>query len=177
MAILNVIKMGNPILREHAKELTPSEILSEETHQLLQDLYDTMKAEGGIGIAAPQVGISKSVALINIESGQSRYSEATEFPLLKIFNPKIKILDETLQGFWEGCLSVPGLRGYVERPRQVEISYLDENAEPQSIIAEDFLATVFQHELDHLFGKIYVDRIKDITLLSYDDELNQVLSK
>jgi len=177
MAVLNVIKMGNPILREEAKEFTKEEILSDETTQLIQDLYDTMKAEGGIGIAAPQVGISRSVALINIEDGQSRYSDAQEFPLLKIFNPKIKVLDETSQGFWEGCLSVPGLRGYVERPRKVEISFLNEKAEPQIIEVEDFLATVFQHELDHLFGKLYVDRIKDITLLSYDDELSQVLSK
>ena len=88
-----------------------------------------------------------------------------------IFNPKITVLDETEQGFWEGCLSVPGLRGFVERPRSIRVDYLDENAESMYIEIEDFLATVFQHELDHLIGKLYVDRMKDITTLMFEDEM------
>lgn len=174
MSALKVIKMGNPILRQIAKEMTIEEILSEETKKLIADLLDTMKAEGGIGIAAPQVGISKSICLIQIEESNPRYKEASNYPLTIIINPKITILDENLQGFWEGCLSVPHLRGFVERPRKVQIDYLDENARPQSIVAEDFLATVYQHELDHLFGKIYVDRVKSLELLMYQDELIQL---
>jgi peptide deformylase len=88
-----------------------------------------------------------------------------------IFNPKITVIDETEQGFWEGCLSVPGLRGFVERPRSIRVDYLDENAKSKSIEIEDFLATVFQHELDHLIGKLYVDRMKDITTLMFEDEM------
>ena len=88
-----------------------------------------------------------------------------------IFNPEITILDEAEQGFWEGCLSVPGLRGFVERPRKIRVDFLDENAENRSIEVEDFLATVFQHELDHLIGKLYVDRMKDIGTLMFEDEM------
>lgn len=173
MAIKKVIKMGNPILRQVARELTREEILSEETTQLFEDLYDTMKTEGGIGIAAPQIAVSKSVAIILIDKNNPRYKIETAFPLIKIINPKITILDQSLQGFYEGCLSVPGLRGFVERPRSVRIDFLDEFAMPQSIVATDFLATVFQHELDHLFGKIYIDRMTDISKLAFQDELIQ----
>jgi peptide deformylase len=87
-----------------------------------------------------------------------------------VINPKITVLDEKEQGFWEGCLSVPELRGLVHRPRKVQVDYLDEHANPRTIVAEDFLATVFQHELDHLGGKLFVDRIKDITKLAFLDE-------
>ena len=86
-------------------------------------------------------------------------------------NPKVSVVDKTEQGFWEGCLSVPGLRGFVERPRSIRVDFLDENAEPRTIEAEDFLATVFQHELDHLVGKLYVDRMKDIKTLMFEEEM------
>jgi peptide deformylase len=173
MAIREVTRMGNPVLREEAEELTAEEILSAETKELLQDMYDTMKAESGIGIAAPQIGVSKKVALIAVPEESERYPEAKESPMLYIFNPKITVLDEELQGFWEGCLSVPGLRGFVERPRKVQIDFLDINANSQSIVIEGFLATVFQHELDHLFGKLYVDRITDMSKLTFNEEFSK----
>ena len=88
-----------------------------------------------------------------------------------IRDSKITVLDETEQGFWEGCLSIPGLRGYVERPRNIRVDYLDEDAKPKSIEIDEFLATVFQHEIDHLIGRLYVDRMKDITTLTYEDEM------
>lgn len=176
MAIREVTRMGNPVLRKEAQELTPEEIKSEETKELLQDMFDTMKEEQGIGIAAPQIGVSKKVALIAVPNDSERYPEAEESPVLFIFNPKITVIDDQLQGFWEGCLSVPGLRGFVERPRKVQIDFLDINAEPQSIVVEDFLATVFQHELDHLFGKLYVDRITDMTKLSYNEEFSKFVA-
>ena len=91
-----------------------------------------------------------------------------------IINPSLEILDNTKQGFWEGCLSVPGLRGYVERPRQLRITYLDEDAIQNEIIVEDFLATVFQHELDHLFGYLYVDRLNSIKDLIFEDDTNDI---
>jgi peptide deformylase len=170
MAARKVIRMGHPTLRKVAEKIDLKDIQTSEFKTLLQDMYDTMKVEGGIGIAAPQIDVSKQVCLIELPQNNERYGKLESTPLLVIINPEIKVIDEQNQGFWEGCLSVPGLRGFVERPRAVQIDYLDENGEKNQIVAEDFLATVFQHELDHLFGKLYVDRITDTTKLSYMEE-------
>ena len=111
------------------------------------------------------------MAIIKLSEESDRYPDMEDTEEFVIFNPKITVIDETEQGFWEGCLSVPGLRGFVERPRSIRVDYLDENAKSKSIEIEDFLATVFQHELDHLIGKLYVDRMKDITTLMFEDEM------
>ena len=156
--------MGTPVLRQKARELTPAEILSPETRKLIQDMFDTLNDYEGIGLAAPQIFESLSLAIIH-------YPQDEEPKI--IFNPKITVLDETLQGFWEGCLSIPELRGFVERPRKVRIDYLDLKAKPQSITVEGFPATVFQHELDHLFGVLYIDRVVNRpgeNLLSFTEE-------
>lgn len=173
MAVKKVVRMGHPVLRELAVPLTPEEITSDETKQLIQDLFDTMEAEEGIGIAAPQIGISKQIALVGVPDDSERYPESEESPLYVVINPKITVIDETLQGFWEGCLSVPGLRGYVERPRKVKVDFKDQNGEDVSLELDDFNATVFQHELDHLFGIIYVDRVKDTKQLMYTEEFSE----
>ena len=123
------------------------------------------------GLAAPQIGLSRQLAVIHLEEDSERYPDLVESKKFIIFNPSISVLDETKQEFWEGCLSVPGLRGPVSRPRKIKVDYLDENAKENSIELEDFLATVFQHELDHLFGKLFVDRMEDISLLAYEEEL------
>ena len=134
-------------------------------------MWHSLAAAGGIGLAAPQIGISKQLAVIKLTEESDRYPDMEDSEAFIIFNPKITVLDKTEQGFWEGCLSVPGLRGFVERPRKIRVDFLDESAKPRSIEVEDFLATVFQHELDHLVGKLYVDRIKDITTLMFEDEM------
>jgi len=170
MAARTVIRMGHPTLRKIAAKVDPAEIFGPEFQALLKDLFDTMKVEGGIGIAAPQINVSKQVALIELPANSERYGSLHSSPLYIIINPEIKIIDSTLQGFWEGCLSVPGLRGFVERAKSVQIDYLDEFGEKKQIIVSDFLSTVFQHELDHLFGKIYIDRITDTTKISYLEE-------
>lgn len=155
MAIRKVARMGHPVLRQVAKQLSKAEILSAETRLLVRDMIETMGEYGGIGIAAPQIHESVAVAIIDYqEEGES------EQPLTVVINPKITVLDDKKQGFWEGCLSVPEIRGLVYRPRKVQIDYLDLEAKPQKIVAEGFLATVFQHELDHLFGTLFVDRIE-----------------
>lgn len=155
MAIRKVARMGHPVLRKKARELSKQEILSHETRLLVRDMIETMAEYGGIGIAAPQIHESQAVAIIDYqEEGES------EQPLTVIINPKITVLDEKRQGFWEGCLSIPELRGLVYRPRKVQIDYLDLEAKPQKIVAEGYLATVFQHELDHLFGTLFIDRIE-----------------
>ncbi len=171
MSVREIIKMGNPVLREIAEDFSPQEILSEETQSLVEDMWDSMEAAGGIGLAAPQIGISKQLAVIRLQEQSERYPDMKDSEDFVIFNPKITVLDETEQGFWEGCLSIPGLRGYVERPRNIRVDYLDEDAKPKSIEIDEFLATVFQHEIDHLIGRLYVDRMKDITTLTYEDEM------
>jgi peptide deformylase len=168
-----VIRMGHPTLRQTAEPVILSEISTPEFKELLANLYDTMKVEGGIGIAAPQINVSKQVTLIELPANSERYGTLDSSPLFVIINPEITIIDYELQGFWEGCLSVPGIRGFVERPRIVQINYTNEFGEQKQFIAENFLATVFQHELDHLFGKLYIDRITDTTKISFLDEFTE----
>jgi len=163
--------MGNPLLREEAKPFTEEEIISEETKVLLEDMWDSLEEAGGIGLAAPQIGVSKKLAVIKLSEESDRYPDMETSEAYVIFNPIINVIDRELQGFWEGCLSVPGLRGYVERPRKVRIDFLDENAKERTIEVEDFLATVFQHELDHLIGMLYVDRMEDVSTLMFEDEM------
>lgn len=172
----DICRMGNPVLRVSAEKVVLSELNTPEFKALLEDMLDSMKASGGIGIAAPQIGISKQVALIELQ-GINRYSETFNLPLTTFINPEIEILDQTLQGYWEGCLSVPGMRGFVERPRHVKVSFLNELGEKQVLEAEGFLATVIQHELDHLFGTLYIDRIKDPKLFMYQEEFDKYIQQ
>jgi peptide deformylase len=176
MTARKVIKMGHPTLRLQAEKVDLSQLKSSEFTALIKDMYDTMKAEGGIGIAAPQINIPLQLTLIELPENNDRYGDLTGTPLMIIINPEIKYLTEELQGFWEGCLSVPGLRGFVERPKKIQIDYYNELGEFKTLVVEDFLATVFQHELDHLFGKLYVDRITDMTKLSYNEEFSEFIS-
>lgn len=173
MAIRELARMGNPVLRAHAKEYDISMIGSEEFKSLVCDLEDTMNENGGIGIAAPQIGVSEQVAIIKIPSDSERYPDSPGSELFIIVNPEIEIIDQDVQGFWEGCLSVPGLRGFVERPRKVKVTYYNQDSIKSEVVLEDFLATVFQHELDHLFGKLYIDRITDLSKLSYEAEYSE----
>ena len=185
MAIRKVARMGHPVLREVARKLTPKEILSKDTRLLVRDLIETMEEYGGIGIAAPQVHEAIAVAIIDFQEGHPRYQNETSeesnepVPLTVVINPEITVIDETLQSYWEGCLSVPEIRGLVKRPRKVRIDFLDLDAKPQSITAEGFLATVFQHELDHLFGTLFVDRVEYApgkSPIAFTDEYSKYLT-
>jgi peptide deformylase len=169
-----ILKMGNPILREVSKPLLKEEIVSDQSKDLVKKMWEVMEQAGGIGLAAPQIGVLKQLAVIRLDSNSERYENIEDSEEFVIFNPKLEVLDETKQGFWEGCLSVPGLRGYVERPRKLKINYLNEKAEEKEVIVEDFLATVFQHELDHLFGFLYVDRLKSVKDLIFENEINAI---
>ena len=169
-----ILKMGNPILREVSKPLLKEEIVSDQSKDLVKKMWKVMEQAGGIGLAAPQIGVLKQLAVIRLDSNSERYENIEDSEEFVIFNPKLEVLDETKQGFWEGCLSVPGLRGYVERPRKLKINYLNEKAEEKEVIVEDFLATVFQHELDHLFGFLYVDRLKSVKDLIFENEINNI---
>jgi peptide deformylase len=170
MAILKVARMGHPVLRQKARELQKKEIGSPELENLIEDMIETMHEYSGIGLAAPQVHFPVRLALIELDEENPRYADVTPTPLTVLINPKVTVLDGEKQGFWEGCLSVPEMRGYVERPRKIRVDYLDREGKPQSIEPEGFLATVFQHELDHLDGTLYIDRIEDRTKLAFLEE-------
>lgn len=171
-----ICRMGNPILRKKAGQVPKDFLLSDEFAQLLSDLKDSMKHYGGIGIAAPQIGVDLQVAIIELQ-GLNRYGEEINLPLTAFINPEISYLTQEEQGFWEGCLSVPGLRGFVERPKKIQVKYLNHKGENQVIVAEGFLATVLQHELDHLQGVLYIDRIRDPKLISYQEEFEQFIQR
>ena len=143
--------MGHPVLRQKARELKKEEILAPAFKTFLNDMFETMVDYDGVGLAAPQVYESIAVAIV-------QYPMDAE-PVV-VINPKITVLDDKKQGFWEGCLSVPEIRGLVYRPRKIKVDYLDLHAKPQSVTVEGFGATVFQHELDHLDGVLFIDRIE-----------------
>lgn len=170
MAIRKIARLGHPVLRQKTREATREEIASPEMRRLVRDMVETMHEYGGVGLAAPQVHESVRLAIIEYDEGNGRYETDKGQPLLVIWNARVKVLDETLSGFWEGCLSVPGMRGYVERPSKIEVSYLDDRGKPKTLVAEGFLATVFQHELDHLDGVLYVDKIADKAKLAFSEE-------
>jgi peptide deformylase len=169
MAIKTVIRMGHPTLRKIAAPVTKEELQTPKFKQLIEDMYDTMEKEEGIGIAAPQINVSKQVAIVG------RINEEDEIETLVIINPKITPLTEEMSGNWEGCLSVPGLRGYVERPAKVQVQYMDLEGNDHDVTLDDFTAIVFQHECDHLDGKLYVDHVKDPTKFSYLEEFMEYI--
>lgn len=170
MTVLEIIKMGHPTLRQVADPFPVEEIGSPDFVKLVGDMRDTMYAAGGIGLAAPQVDVPYRLAVIDLPETGTRHGELPGLPFAVYVNPVITVLDETEAGYWEGCLSVPGMMGYVERPQHIRVDYLDETGAPGSLEAEGFTATVFQHEFDHLYGTLYVDRIKDLQKFVYEEE-------
>ena len=176
MAVRKVVRMGHPVLREPARPLAPDEIGSEPIRRLLADMIDTLHDYGGIGLAAPQVAESVRLAIIEIPGGPTRYGDIPVMPLTAFINPEIEVVDPATEGYWEGCLSLPGLRGFVERPQHVRVRYTTEAGGSNELELKGFLATVFQHEFDHLDGKLYVDRIADSKLLSFEEEYLRYLA-
>ena len=170
MAIRRILRMGHPVLRQPARPLEPDEIRSSSLAQLIEDMVDTLHDYGGIGLAAPQIGESVRLAIIEIPGGPTRYGELESMPLTVFINPVIHVIDPATAGYWEGCLSVPGLRGFVERPQHVKISYTDVDGGSDELELTGFFATVFQHEFDHLDGRLYIDHIKDPRQLVFEEE-------
>lgn len=152
--------MGHPILRQTARPLTSDEIHSPEVQRIIEDMIETMHEYGGIGLAAPQIHEPIQLAIIGYEDESARYPNSGNQPLSVYINPKITVLDSTPQNYWEGCLSIPEIRGLVQRPSKIRVDYLTLGGKAKTVEAEGFLATVFQHELDHLSGVLFVDRIQ-----------------
>jgi peptide deformylase len=171
MAIREIIRMGHPTLRQVARPILQEELTEPWLLELIEDMKETLPAAGGIGLAAPQVDVPVRLAIIEIGGGLSRYGEIEAMPMTVFINPEIEVLDPTTEGYWEGCLSVPGLRGFVERPQHVNVRALDIQGAPFELELDGFLATVIQHEFDHLDGRLFVDRLKDSRLLVFEDQL------
>jgi peptide deformylase len=176
MAVREIIRMGHPTLRRVARPLTDEERASPRIAELVADMVDTLHHAGGIGLAAPQVNEPIRLAIIEIPGGPSRYGEIPAMPLTVFVNPRIEVLGEDCAGYWEGCLSIPGLRGFVERPQHIRVSAADLSGNRFQLELEGFFATVFQHEFDHLDGRLYIDHISDLKNLVYEDLLEFHLS-
>jgi peptide deformylase len=176
MAVRKIVRMGHPVLRHPAEPLAAAEIASEDTRRLIADMIDTLRDYGGVGLAAPQVGEPIRLAIVEIPESGSRYGDLPAMPLTVFINPAIEVLDPAARGFWEGCLSVPGLRGFVERPQLIRVDYLDAEGQAHAMELSGFLATVFQHEFDHLDGKLYIDRMTDTRLFAFEEEFMRYLA-
>ena len=159
--------MGHPVLRERAK---PVESFGPELRALLQDMKDTMAAKNGAGLAAPQIGVSQRVVIFGVQRNP-RYPDAEEVPFTVLVNPKITVTSREVEEGWEGCLSVPGMRGVVPRYTRLRYSGLDENGRPFEREAEGFHARVVQHEVDHLDGILYPMRMTDMSRFGFNEEL------
>jgi len=168
MPIRPVLRMGHALLLERAQPVERFD--TPELHDLIIDMQDTMAAKSGAGIAAPQIGVSLQVVIFGVTSSP-RYPEATPVPHTVLVNPVVEPLGEEMEDGWEGCLSVPGMRGVVPRYTRVRYRGSDQFGEPIDRSADGFHARVVQHECDHLAGILYPWRIRDLRLFGFNEEL------
>jgi peptide deformylase len=168
MPIRPVLRMGHSLLLEKAHPVERFD--TPELHDLITDMQDTMSAKSGAGLAAPQIGVSLQVVIFGVASSP-RYPEATPVPRTVLVNPVLEPLGEEMEDGWEGCLSVPGMRGVV--PRYTRVRYLgsDQFGEPIDRSVDGFHARVVQHECDHLAGILFPWRIRDLRLFGFNEEL------
>ena len=166
MAILKVTKLGNPILRKKTDWVDPREIATPDFQRLIDDMIETMREYDGVGLAAPQVHVSKQIAVIEAKSNP-RYPESPDIPLTVIINPNVISMSEEKREGWEGCLSVDNLRGRVPRSTRMVVKALDRQGRESTLDASGFLAVILQHEIDHLMGHVYLDRMSDLSALSH----------
>jgi peptide deformylase len=168
MAIREILKMGDPRLLRVAAPVTAFD--TPELHALVADLFDTMQAAHGAGLAAPQIGVDLQVVIFGFTTNE-RYPEAPPVPLTVLCNPTIAPRAETMDEGWEGCLSVPGLRGRVPRWSSIRYRGFDVHGTPIERDADGFHARVVQHECDHLIGRLYPTRMTDLRQLGFTSVL------
>jgi peptide deformylase len=166
MAILKVARLGHPVLRQRAEPIPVDEIRSAEIQRLIDDMVETMREYDGAGLAANQVHTLTRVAVIEV-AGNPRYPDAPQIPLTVLVNPIVTPLTDEMDEGWEGCLSVPDMRGVVPRYTSVRLEGYDRDGQTIDLVAKDFFARVIQHETDHLDGIVYVDRMRDLSTLSH----------
>lgn len=169
MSILKVARIGNPILRQIADDLSRDQVDFAAVQKLIDDMIETMKEYDGVGLAAVQVHESMQIAVLEVENNP-RYPRKPRVPLSVLVNPKITPIIEQMEEDWEGCLSIPDLRGKVLRYKAIKVEAWDRSGKELSFVAEDFHARVIQHEWDHLHGKVFLDRMRDLSSLTFLQE-------
>ena len=167
--IRKIIEIGHPALREVAKAVPKADIASKGIQRLVDDLIDTMRYANGAGLAATQIAVPQRVCVIEVKKNP-RYPYKPDIPLTVLINPKITFLTDKRITVYEGCLSVPNLRGQVERCPEIKVEGLDRNGEKVNFVSKGISAGTFQHELDHLDGLLYTDHLKDASSLSTLEE-------
>ena len=167
MSILKVSRLGHPVLREQSRNVSAAALASPAIQTLIDNMVETMVEYYGVGLAAPQVHESLSLAVIESRGARG------QIPLTVLVNPHLTVLDENRIEDWEGCLSIPDLRGRVPRFSKLRVDALDRHGKPLQITAEGFFARVIQHEFDHLMGSVYLDRMPDLRSLSYFGEFQR----
>jgi peptide deformylase len=174
---LKIVQAGEPVLRAQARQLTYEEIISDEMQRLIRDMRETMRDAPGVGLAAPQVGVALQLAVIedreellsSLPAQELAQKEREPVPFHVIINPEITLLGDDRADFYEGCLSLAGFSAVVPRARKVHVTYLNEHGESQSVDASGWYARILQHEIDHLQGMLYIERMESRTFTSLDN--------
>jgi peptide deformylase len=174
---LKILQVGEPVLRSPARPLTHDEITTDEIQRLITDMRETMHDAPGVGLAAPQVGVPLQLAVIEdredylkaISPAELEEKERAPVPFHVIINPKIELVGDASIQFFEGCLSLSGFSALVPRSRQVRVTYLNERAQEKSILAAGWYARILQHEIDHLRGTLYIDKMLPRTFSSFEN--------
>lgn len=169
MAVHEILKMGDERLLRIAKPVQRFD--TPELHALIADMFDTMKAANGAGLAAPQIGVDLQLVIFGTDTVNPRYPDAPPVPRTVLLNPLITPLGDEEEEGWEGCLSVPGLRGVVPRWKKIRYTGFDPQGQPIDRVAEGFHARVVQHECDHLVGKLYPMRVRDFSKFGFTEVL------
>jgi peptide deformylase len=180
MSILKVARMGHPVLRARAKALDPGEIKSAAVQQLIDDMFETMQEYQGVGLAAPQVHESVRLFVAGFApraDDDEDEEEEERVPLMALINPEITIVGEDTADEWEGCLSIPDIRGRVTRAREIKVKAYDRRARRMEINARGFTARVIQHETDHLDGVLFFDRMESLETLTFMEEFGRYWSR
>ena len=182
MSILKVARMGHPVLRAPAKPIDPSDITLPRIQQLIDDMFDTMQEYQGVGLAAPQVheGVRLFVAGFaprrDGDDEDDDDDEDTSVPLMALINPEIAVVGRDVQEDWEGCLSIPDVRGRVPRAQEISVKAYDRKGRRIQMTARGFTARVIQHETDHLDGVLFLDRMESLETLTFLDEFGRYWS-
>ncbi|HYH90909.1 MAG TPA: peptide deformylase [Solirubrobacteraceae bacterium] len=161
MSVLEIATVGHPVLRERAREVTAEELRSPEMQRLIDDMIETKRAAKGAGLAANQVHETLRIAVVEVEAGNPRYPYKPAVPLTVLVNPVLEPVGDTTAEINEGCLSVPDLRGTVDRYEAVRVRYLDRDGGEHDEVRRGLTAGTFQHEVDHLDGILFLDRVRD----------------
>jgi peptide deformylase len=172
MAVLKVVRLGHPVLRRVAEPVSPEAIAAPDIQRLIDDLLETMDDHDGVGLAAPQVHVSRRIVVYGMRESP-RYPDAPPVPLTVLVNPRLTPAGSEQEEGWEGCLSVPDMRGMVPRFQRVQVEAYGRDGRQLRYLAQGFHARVVQHECDHLDGKVYLDRMRSFDTLTFLPEFQR----